>query len=86
MQDRTPEKIEDLATAEKPEKARRQRKPKAIVPNQTVEPKFPTEGKINNGFIYLDSDALTALGLGKGVEQKIRIDLTPEGSLVIRKL
>jgi len=84
-----PVKVEDLTTAaEKPEKAKRCRKPKANKQTQTVEQntaKFPTEGKVNKyGFIYLNGDVLAALDLRKGTEQKITIDLQ-EGALIVRK-
>jgi len=78
-----PVKVADLTTtAEKP-KAKRGRKPKE--PTQAVESKFPTEGKINKyGFVYLDNDVLAALGLSKGAEQRITVDLK-DGNLIISK-
>jgi hypothetical protein len=67
---------------------KRERKTKAKETTQTAESKtkFPVEGKINKyGFIYLENDVFSALGLSKGVEQKITIELQ-EGALMIRKV
>jgi len=48
---------------------------------------FPIEGKVNKyGFIYLDGDILAAWGLSKGKEQRIALDMTQDGALILRKV
>ena len=69
-------------------KAKGDRKPKAKEPTQAVEPKtakFPTKAKIDKyGFLYLDGDILTAMGISKGKDYPVEINRQPDGTLTIQ--
>lgn len=62
-------------------------KKKADKPTEEAQPTQTTfEAKINKyGFLHFGKPLMEAWQLSKGVEQPVAVELTPEGSLIIRK-
>jgi len=86
LAERTPVKVEELPTAEKPKgKVKGKAKQKAKAEAQTDKAIFPAKGTVNAyGFIHLSNGVAEAFGAKKDVKTPITIDLK-DGNLIISK-